>query len=171
MSTNSLALSRLLIAERKSLLRRVQRLVGHDGAEDVAQKVWLKVQAVRDIPPIEDKKAYLWRLAHNLAVDQISETTRQDRLIERSRALLWGSEYEIDPERILASQGMLRRIGDAISAMPELTRTILRLTRIDGLTQRETAEKIGVSTTTVENHLRKALSVMARIRDAEERSA
>ena len=41
MPTNSIAFSRLLMAERKSLLRQVRRLVGKVGAEDIAQKLWL----------------------------------------------------------------------------------------------------------------------------------
>lgn len=71
MPTNSISLSRLLLAERRSLLRQVRRLMGSDGAEDVAQKVWFKVQAIRDDPPILDKEAYLRRLAHNVAVDHV----------------------------------------------------------------------------------------------------
>ncbi|BBD02334.1 MULTISPECIES: RNA polymerase sigma factor [Sphingobium] len=165
--TNSIALSRLLIAERKSLLRQVRRLVGRDGAEDVAQTLWFKVQAVRDDPPILDKKAYLRRLAHNVAVDHVRDDWRQATVAERSEALLWGVDYELGPERIVESHDMLERIRAAIASLPEPTRSILRLTRLEGRTQRETAEKVGVTTTTVENHLRRALALLARVRDGD----
>lgn len=165
MPSNSVALSRLLVAERELLMRQVQRFVGRDGAEDVAQKLWIKIQNVRDIPPILDKKAYLRRLAHNVAVDQLRDDARQDTVAERSRALLWGSDQTLDPERIVGSQEMLRQIRAAIIAMPEPTRTILRLTRIEGKKQREVAEIVGVSSTTVENHLRRALALLADVRD------
>lgn len=165
MPTNSIALTRLLLAERKSLLWQVRRLVGSDSAEDVAQKMWLKVQAVRDDTPILDKKAYLRRLAHNVAVDHVQGDQRQATVAERSAALLWGVDYELGPERIIESRDTLERIRRAIGALPEPTRTILRMTRLEGLTQRETAERVGVTTTTVENHLRRALAVLGRIRD------
>lgn len=167
MPTNSIALSRLLLAERNSLLRQVRRLVGSDEAEDVAQKVWLKVQAVRDDTPILDKGAYLRRLAHNVAVDHVQGDQRQATVAERAEALLWGVDYELGPERIVDSRETLERVRAAIAALPDPTRTILRLTRLEGRTQRETAERVGVTTTTVENHLRHALALLARIRDGD----
>jgi len=171
MPTNSIALSRLLLAERQSLLWQVRRLVGAGSAEDVAQKLWLKVQTVRDDPPIIDKKAYLRRLAHNIAVDHVQGDQRQANVAERAEALLWGVDYELGPERIVESRETLDRIRAAIVALPEPTRTILRLVRLEGRTQRETAEHAGVTTTTVENHLRRALALLGRIRDGDSDSA
>lgn len=167
MSGNLTSLTRLLVVERKSLLRQVRRLVGADAAEDVAQKIWLKIQTVREDAPIINKKAYLRRLAHNVAVDHVQGDQRQAAVAERAEALLWGVDFELGPERIIESRDMLERIGTAIQGLPEPTRTILRLTRLDGLTQRETAERMGVTTTTVENHLRRALALLGRIRDGD----
>lgn len=166
-SSNSASLARLLLTERKSLLRRLQRVVGGDAAEDVVQKLWLKIQNVRDDPPIINKQAYLRRLAHNVAVDHIQGDRRQATVAERAQALLWGVDFELGPERIIESRDILDRIGAAIAALPEPTRTILRLTRLEGKTQREAAELVGVTTTTVENHLRRAFVQLGRIRDGE----
>lgn len=171
MSSNATALSRLLQAERQSVLRYVRRLVGSESADDVAQKLWLKIQAVGDDPPILDKKAYLHRLAHNVAVDHVRSDQRQATIAERAEALLWGVDYELGPERIAESRETLERIRAAIATLPEPTRTILRLTRFEGRTQRETAEHVGVTTTTVENHLRRALALLGRIRDGDPEGA
>lgn len=167
MSFNAISLTRLLLAERKSVLRQVRRLVGHDAAEDVAQKLWLKIQTVREDSPIRNGRAYLHRLAHNIAVDHVQGDRRQATVAERAEALLWGVDFELGPERIVESRDMLGRIRTAMATLPEPTRTILRLTRIEGLTQRETAERVGVTTTTVENHLRRALAHLGRIRDGD----
>mgnify|MGYP003664566190 CR=1 FL=1 len=154
MSINSTALSRLLLAERRSLLRQVSRLVGRDSAEDVAQKLWLKIQAVR-------------RLAHNVAVDHIKGDQRKTGVAQHVEALLWEQDQEPGPDRIVESRETLQRVRDALANLPEPTRIILHLTRIEGLTQRETAERVGVSSTTVENHLRRAMAKLARIRDGD----
>lgn len=166
MSTNAIALSRLLLAERSSLLRLANRVLrDRDAAEDVAQKVWLKIQTVSDDPPIVDPKAYLHRLAHNVAIDHAKASQRQATVAERAEALLWGADFDFSPERITESRQMLEKIRAAIHALPEPTRTMLRLTRLEGRTQRETAAEVGVTTTTVENHLRRALALLGRIRD------
>jgi RNA polymerase sigma-70 factor (ECF subfamily) len=168
MTTNAIALSRILLAERPSLLRLANRVLGdRDAAEDVAQKVWLKVQTVSDDPLIVNRKAYLRRLAHNIAVDHAKASQRQANVAERAEALLWGADFELGPERIVESQQTMERIRTAILALPEPTRTILRLTRLEGRTQRDTAKLVGVTTTTVENHLRRALARLGHIRDGD----
>jgi TonB family protein len=48
MPTNAVALTRLLLTERPSLMRLVQRIVGSgETAENVAQNLWFQVQHLR----------------------------------------------------------------------------------------------------------------------------
>lgn len=118
MPTNSVVLSHLLLVERKSLLRQVARLVGAECAEDVAQKIWLKIQGIRDDPPILDKKAYLRRLARNVALDHMQGNQRQALMVQRAEALLYGEEDELGTERIVESRETLERVHAAILALP-----------------------------------------------------
>jgi RNA polymerase sigma-70 factor (ECF subfamily) len=41
------------------------------------------------------------------------------------------------------------------------------MTRLEGKTQRETAEALGITSTSVENHLRRALAQLGSIRDGD----
>ncbi|WP_414899578.1 RNA polymerase sigma factor [Sphingomonas flavalba] len=167
MPTNALNLSRLLLAERNSLLQRVRRLVGRDRAEDVVQKLWLKVQAVRDHPPIDNPEAYLHRLAINAATDELRAAARQraETQAEVDR-LLWVEDDRPRPDRIVLQRDMLDRIRAAIDSLPEPTRSIFRLNRFDGVTQRDIARRYAVSTTIVERHIRRALKILADVRQA-----
>jgi RNA polymerase sigma factor (sigma-70 family) len=167
MPTNALALSRLLIAERSSLLRQVRRLVGSDSAEDVVQKLWLKVQSVRDDPPIDNPQAYLHRLAINAATDELRASARLRRETQAEiEALLWVEDDSPLPDRIVMDRDMLQRIGEAMDALPEPTRGIFRLNRLSGVSQKDIAGRYGVSTTIVERHIRRALKRLAGVRQA-----
>lgn len=165
MPTNSTALSRLLLAERTSLLRRVQRMVGRDGAEDVVQKLWLKIQAVRDDPPIENPRAYLNRLAHNVAVDHVQGDRRRQDVHAEAMALLHHGVDGISGERIVLARDELARVEGVIAALPAATREMFLLSRMEGMPQREIAARVGVSRPTVEKHLRRAFDAVTAALD------
>ncbi len=156
MSSNASTLTDLLIRERPALLRRVQRILGSDGsAEDVIQAIWFKARGVDASVTIDNPRAYLYRLATNLATDQGRERSRQTRL------LVWGPDEVLSTEEQAMAQDELQRVLAAADHLPEPTRTIFRLNRLQGLTQAEIARRRGVSVTTVENHVRAALQRLA----------
>jgi RNA polymerase sigma factor (sigma-70 family) len=164
--SNASTLSELLIRERKILLSLIGRIVGNrEAAEDVTQVAWLRIQDVEDAPPISNPRAYLYRLVFNLARDRLRGDRRRNDLQARTGELLWGNDNSLSPERIVASADILARVRRAAELMDEPTRTIFRLNRFEGLSQREIANRLNLSTTSVENHIKKALSLLARVRD------
>ncbi|WP_024890435.1 RNA polymerase sigma factor [Luteimonas huabeiensis] len=160
MSSNAATLTELLIRERPALLRRVQRILGsRSAAEDVVQAVWFKARGADDGTAIDNPRAYLYRLATNLATDHGRESTRRSRLL--AEHYLWGPDEAISAEEQAMAQDELQRVLDAAGHLPEPTRTIFRLNRLQGATQAEIARRLGVSVTTVENHVRAALRRLA----------
>ncbi|MBD3828407.1 MULTISPECIES: RNA polymerase sigma factor [Stenotrophomonas] len=160
MSTNASTLTELLIRERPALLRLVQRILGSDGtAEDVIQSVWFKARGVDSAQQIDNPRAYLYRLATNLATDHGRERTRRTRLL--AEHYLWGPDEVLSTEEQAMAQDELQRVLQAAEHLPEPTRTIFRLHRLQGMTQADVARRQGVSVTTVENHVRTALQRLA----------
>lgn len=168
MPSNARAISRLIVAERPLLLRFVQRIVGSaTSAEDVTQSLWLRAQRIADIPPIANPRAYLYRLAANLAIDHLKGETRRSRTDVDAQALLWGCDEALAADRVVIANDTLARVEAAARALPEQTRRVFELHRYEGLTQREVADRLGVSTTTVEKHMRRAMLLLTAARDGE----
>lgn len=164
MSSNASTLTELLIRERPALLRLVQRILGNDGgAEDVIQAIWFKTRNVDNGQAIDNPRAYLYRLAANLATDHGRERTRRARL--QAEHYLWGPDEVLSTEAQAMAQDELQRVLAAADHLPEPTRTIFRLNRLQGLTQAEVARRLKVSVTTVENHVRSALQRLAWARN------
>lgn len=166
MSSNATALTRLLLAERPSLLRLAKRIVGSEpAAEDVAQSLWFRVQKVEDDPPILNKRAYLFRLTANLARDHRKNEARRLALHAEAHSTLWDEDNEPSLEDALVSVDALRRVADAAERLPEPTRRIFRMNRFEAIPQRAIADRLGISSTTVENHIKRALAILAAARD------
>src|SRR3546814_14564515 len=70
--------------------------------------------------------------------------------------------FRSTPERELLGREALGTVDTAIDALPERTRQILAWRRIDHLTNRAIAQRLGISETAVEKHMRKAMFALAR---------
>ncbi|MFK4873862.1 RNA polymerase sigma factor [Novosphingobium sp. ZW T3_23] len=165
MSTNALDLSRLIQSERPSLLRMLCRVLDRSMVDDALQTLWLRVQKVADEPPIRDKRSYLFALAANVAWDQGRELARRRRIQAEADAILWGTDCDPSVETAMIARDELERVLEAAAALSEPTKTIFRLNRIDGMPQRDIAVHLGVSRTTVEKHIRRALSKLGDARN------
>lgn len=166
MPTNAIALTRLLLAERPSLLRLAQRIVGNaPAAEDVAQSLWFKVQRIEDDPPILNKRAYLFRLATNVAVDHAQDESRRRDAHAEAMVLLSDGVEGISGERVALTRDGVARVQAVIAALPPRTREIFLLSRMEGMAQRAIASHLGVSRPTVEKHLRRAFDAVMAVTD------
>lgn len=159
MTTNALSLFRLLLRERPSLLRHVRGLVGHDGAEDVAQALWLRIQAVDDHPPIANTRAFLYRMARNVAIDMV----RSDR--SRSRHVGGGDELPHDvaapmpsAETTLLDREALARLTGALGELSPRCQQIIRMNRLDGVPMAEIAATLGISRQMVGRYIAQAMA-------------
>ena len=128
-----------------------------DTAADIYQSIAENLLRRDPNPPIEDVRAFLFQAARNAAFNQQrAEYTRAEfevlitpLLVERSNP---------SPESIAEGQDALAQVNQALLDLPLLSRKIFTLYRIHGARQQDIAEQLDVSVSTVEKHVRKALS-------------
>lgn len=142
---------------RAGLLAHLQSKVRDvDIAEELLHDTFLRLSRMPRLGEIEQPKAFLFRVAGNLAIDYL----RQCR-----RAPEWGGEGELDelesaePDQLqLLEQARRRRqLRQAIDQLPPRARETLLMVRYRELTLREAAQELGISQTMVEKHLKNAL--------------
>ncbi|EIZ77143.1 ECF subfamily RNA polymerase sigma-24 subunit [Novosphingobium sp. Rr 2-17] len=160
MPTNAIALSRLLIAERTSLVRWVASIIGSEpAAEDVAQSLYIKVQTVEDHPPIVNKRSFLFRLASNLAIDHIRSARRHDALFAHHVNTSHVPSTEPSAESRLLDQEKVRRLAAVVETMPLRCRQVFVLIKFDELSVAQTATRLGITQDMVRKHIRHALQI------------
>jgi len=145
-----------VFVEQRAMLMRLMtaRLGSAADAEDILQDLWLKLESLAE-QPVDNPQAYLFRIAANLAAD---------RRLSMARAVardgLWLSaqpdadEFP-DAEAVLLARERLRRVEDAMAAMPERMSAALRMFRVERRPQKEIAEALGITVSGVEKLLKR----------------
>lgn len=142
---------------RDAVMRLLRRRLGQD--EDVAdlmQEAYLRILRYRDCSP-QSLKFLLFRTALNLATSHgIRACARLAHLPLEDVELADACSPEADVE---ASQRM-QQMMTAANALPGRCRQVFLLRLIHGLRQQEIAQRCGISTRMVEQHLARAQRVI-----------
>jgi len=131
-----------------------------DEIEDLIQESYAKL-AARPIETIRNPGPFFFQTARNAA----------GMVVRRSRVVSIKAVADVDkfgfadpgpdPEEELSTLEDLMRLKDAIERLPKACRRAFVLRKIEGLTQRETAERLGVTESNVEKHVARGLRLCA----------
>lgn len=152
------------VLPHEAALTRYLRRVWRNQAEvpDLRQEVYVRIyeSAGRALPT--SPKAFLFTTARNLVADRV----RRERIvsIDYSQDLesLNVLVDEISAEQHLSARQELRRLSEALDGLPDRCRDVIWLRRVEGLSQREAALRLGLNEGTVESHLSRGVRALAR---------
>ncbi|MEX2455435.1 MAG: RNA polymerase sigma factor [Rhodospirillaceae bacterium] len=162
-------LTSLFLAHRRELHAFLnKKLRNADTAADLTQETFLRFAEFRADNPtvaIAHERSYLYRTAHNLAIDHL----RRERRAPTERAddvEIAGVADDIpSPEAIIGGREEIDRIREALLELPDRTRQVFALARLEGLIYQDVADRLGISTSSVQKHLMTATRhVMLRLR-------
>jgi RNA polymerase sigma-70 factor, ECF subfamily len=130
-----------------------------DASEEVVQEVMLKIWMTRNELRIETSlKSYLFRSVRNGCLNLLKHDHIRDeyRLHAESRT---GDLFQSGEDDLIATE-LEGRIRKAIDDLPMERRKVFILSRYEGLTYGQIAEKLGISAKTVENQMGKAMKTL-----------
>lgn len=146
---------------RQPLIAYFQRRVrSREEAEDLTQEVFLRLARRLDVEQIDNAEAFLFRTAVNLLRDRSRRgKTAASHMAELSHRA--GVE-ELSPERVVESRQSLASVLRALDELDERTRDVFILHRLEGMRHAEIAGLYGVSVSSVEKYIIKALAHLAK---------
>ena len=147
-------------SEGVKLQRFLVRLLGNaTDAADAHQETYLRMLAALSRTRIEQPSAFLFQVAHNVALRMRNRQRLEGRLFRCTTDTGWTDivDGHALPERQVMARQELKRLAVAIDALPPRCREVFLLVRIDGLSNGEAAARLGISRNMVEKHLVKAL--------------
>lgn len=162
-------IKRLFQAHHREIHAYLTRKLGNtEIAADLTQETFLRFaqqRAISPATPILHERSYLYRSAHNLAVDHLHRQCRERTDLLPDDDLAEVPDGNPTPEEAVGDRDELALVRAVILELPERTRQIFMLARIEGLTYREVALRLRISESSVQKHLAKATKqVMQRLR-------
>lgn len=128
--------------------------------DDVVQEAYAILAALDSVDHIRNPRTYLFEVAKSV----ILQSVRRARVVTID-SLVGADVLEVpdtapSPESVAADRQELSRVSTAIGTLPQRCREVLLLRRLQGLSQRDVAQELGIAESTVEKHMIKALLLL-----------
>jgi RNA polymerase sigma-70 factor (ECF subfamily) len=132
-------------------------------AENLVQNIFLQLlEKERDPGEFHNINAYLFRSVRNGCIDLLRSKIKNEQKkhpgdICGDEAILKMSAIEQFDDSCLSLEELEKTIRDAVESLPEKCREIFILSRFEDKTHSQIADTLGISTSTVNNHINTAL--------------
>lgn len=133
-------------------------------AEDLVQDLYLKLAGLGgEGADVRAPSALLYRMAANLLVDHVRSTQRASQRNGQWRrethATLGGEDIVDEPaaDEVVVAKQRICQLAEAVAALPPQMGRAFRLHKLEGLSQAQTAQAMGVSVKMVEQHIQAAI--------------
>jgi RNA polymerase sigma-70 factor (ECF subfamily) len=130
--------------------------------EDLVQEVFTRIVARDDTRPVENLSGYVFQTAASVLADRGRRRLSRQADAHQEFDPAHHGDDELDPERVLSGKQRLRAATAALLSLPERTRTIFVLHRLEGYKHREIAEQLGISVSAVEKQIIRAVQHLAK---------
>lgn len=141
------------------LKRIAKRTGGGADAEDLLHSAYVRLEQYSATNTVANPAAFLVRTAVNIGIDDY----RHDRRIYgAARAPVPDREDMAAPaDEVVAAKELLSRVVSGINRLPDRTREIFLMHRIDKLEYTEIARRLGISESAIEKQMAKAMVMLA----------
>lgn len=133
-----------------------------DGLEtdDIVQETYAVLAGLASVDHIDAPRAYAFQTAQSVILRHLrrARIVRIDAIEDID--IVAAAADEPSPERQTSARQELRRVSGLIAGLPSKCREAFTLRKVEGLSQREVAQQMGISESTVEKHIGRALRTL-----------
>jgi len=130
--------------------------------EEIVQEVFIKIWKTRGkIDVYSSFESFLFTVAHNATVNLLKKRATEQKYIEHIKSLqIINESYQLTDE--IHYKELNQKFQGVLNELSPRQKEIFQLSREEGLSNKEIAEKLSISVQTVKNHLVTALSFLKR---------
>jgi RNA polymerase sigma-70 factor (family 1) len=127
-----------------------------DLADDLAQDTFIKLWENRAKIDRKTLKAYLYTIAGNLSINQL----KRQQLQYKFAKTVVNRVDDASPEYLAQMKEYEQKLQDVIASIPEGSREVFLMNRLEDMKYREIAERLGISVKAVEKRMSRALQII-----------
>jgi RNA polymerase sigma factor (sigma-70 family) len=151
-----------ILAHEEALVRYLRRKWrSRDDVHDLRQEAYIRVYEAASKSRPTAPKSFLFTTARNLMADHY----RRERVVSiEMRGELESLNVlvdEVSPEQQASAHEDLRRLAQAFDQLPPKCREVVWMRRVEDLSQKQVADRLGISEKTVEKHVAKGVRFLA----------
>ena len=130
--------------------------------EEIVQEVFIKIWKSRTkIDVFSSFESFLFTIAHNATVNLLKKRATEQKYLEHVKSLQRiEASYELTDE--IDYKELKQKFEGVLNELSPRQKEIFQLSREEGLSNKEIADKLGISVQTVKNHLVTILSFLKR---------
>jgi RNA polymerase sigma-70 factor (ECF subfamily) len=124
--------------------------------------MYTKIGSIEHFETIRTPKSYAFQVAHSILISHVRRSQIVSLTSDGNLEDLDVASPEASPEDEVGFRDEMKQVANTIAALPPRTRDVLLLRRVEGLSQRETAERLDIAEKTVEMHMARAVYVLMK---------
>ena len=133
----------------------VKLLRSEDLALEFSQELFMKIWDTRAmLDPDKSFRSYIFRISENMVMDFFRKAKRDRKMHARLMQIQTELYSHIEEDIIDAQESQVFK--DAVALLPPQRRQVFTLCKLEGKSYHEVSELLGISTSTVSDHLLKA---------------
>ena len=151
-----------LARQYEPILKRFfrRRVVEGADVDDLVQDVFLRLTRQGELADVANLEGYIFQIAANILRDrlrqQVTHRLKDHEPIQDDQV----EEAVLSPERVLQGKEALERLKGALLELPERTRSVFFLCRIEGIPHADVGTRMGLSLSAVNKHMAKAMEFL-----------
>jgi len=151
-----------ILPHEAEVRRWLARRLSGAQVDDVVQEAYCRLIALDGVSHIENGRAYFYITVRSIIAAQV----RRARIVRIDSVAEMGAlniiEDEPSPERVVWARRELDRVRSLIEGLPERCRQVFVLRRVEGISQKEIARRLGISESTVESQAVRGLKLVLK---------
>jgi RNA polymerase sigma factor (sigma-70 family) len=128
--------------------------------DDIVQETYAVLAARLSVDDIRNPRAYFFQTARSIILMHLRRSRVVSIRAVEDMERIGAAADEPSPEQQVSDREELHQLARAIADLPDLGRQALTLRVIEGLSQREVGERMGISENAAQKHIAKSIHLL-----------